>query len=105
MALLCRSRDADRSWKQGGRPCSPSHLPISAWRLPMAEPNGEPTVPGWGKSSLQRPGPSIAEESRRGRGSELKDVGPPGPGAQWAVPSTYLVFWQAQQIQSSSFFW
>ena len=29
MALLCCLRDADRSWKQGGRPCPPPHLPIA----------------------------------------------------------------------------
>lgn len=37
MALLCCLRDADRSWKPGGRPCSPSHLPIALQHLPAAE--------------------------------------------------------------------
>lgn len=57
MALLCCLRDADWCWKQEGRPCSPSHRPISLQYLPMLEPIGELSVRGSGEEQFAEPQP------------------------------------------------
>ena len=71
----------------------------------MAEPNGEPTARGLGEAQLaESPGPSVAEQSGKGE-LGARDRGQRPAQAPAAAQTTHLVFWQAQQIQSSSFFW
>lgn len=89
----------------GGSPAPPPTFqsPSSIFRWQSR--TGSRLPGGWGKRSLQR-APAPASQSRAGRGnSEPETEANAQPRCRAAAQTTHLVFWQAQQIQSSSFFW
>lgn len=66
MALLCCLRDADRSWKQEGRPCPPPTLHSPSSTFQWQNLSGSQLSGVWGKRSLQNPSSRITEYSGKG---------------------------------------
>lgn len=100
----CCSRDAGRSWNQEAGPAPPPTFQCPSSTFQWQSLTGSPLSVG---EEPRSPSPASPRRVERpaGRAWSGETTGLPGPGAPGQCQTPYLVFWQAQQIQSSSFFW